>query len=128
MSDQTDRTQDPENDELLRFAEQLKAAAPPLSREAMARVEQRMQAEMSRQQTGKHRRKLALFASAAASVLIAIGLGIYAYRPADLGIDMNVAIKPALVEDRITVTVGTTGVAVEKPLLRLDENQSLFTN
>jgi hypothetical protein len=134
MSEEKDFDQDwpadPDNADLLRLAEQLQEAAPPLPDEALARVQQQLYAELERGGRWQRRRRLAYGLSIAAAVLIAIG-GYLMLRSGHLpqNAKNNHPVEP-LVEDRITIAIGEGGhiAAAGKPLVALDEYRSLFAD
>jgi len=120
---------DPENEELARLAEQLPAVAPPLPPAALARVEKLMQAELDRAAWRSRWRRIALGWSVAAAILLAVAA--YAmFRGETHGDPALVQRDAVFIEDRITIAVGGVAPAPahEKPLLRLDDYRSLFTD
>jgi hypothetical protein len=127
---------DPDNDELVRFAEQLRAGLPALSPQVMARIDEKVQAALDRQQRRQRRRRLAVHLAVAAAILLLLsGVGGYFWTRTRTHDNPPIAnfvqhTEPALVEDRITVAAGSAGNmhTVDKPLLRLDEYKSLFSN
>jgi hypothetical protein len=130
---QQDWPADPANDDLLRLAEQLQAAAPPLPPEAMARVQQQMEAELDAAQRRIRYRRVAFGWSIAAAILLALGGYVYFRDGADHGPPVIVRddgpLAPPMIEDRITIALGESSVAPsEKALVRLEENRSLFTD
>lgn len=127
MNDLTqDWPPDPDHAELARLAEQIQAAAVPLSADALARIEERLQFALRRQRRWRMVRSLG--AAAAAIVLLVIGV-YYVTRPGEMPIVVQQQPPtPAIVEQTVQVVVSTgSTVALEKPLLRLDDYQSLFT-
>src|SRR5579883_539405 len=117
------------NEELLAFAQQVQGILPNLPPDSLARVEHTLQTELRRQQRRRLLPRLAL----AAAVLLALGAGGYFWtrpRPAVVEEARRHEPAPPPVEDRIKVAVqrGDLAPAVEKPLLRVEEYQGLFTN
>ncbi len=114
--------EDPQNEELARFATELQAALPALPAEALARVEQTIQGELQRRRA-PWRRWMHL--AVAASVLLALGVGGFLWlRPAP---EEHSAPR---VEDRYTVKLAPPVVPLppQPPLVRLEEHQSLFAD
>jgi len=123
---------DPENDDLARLAEQLQDAAAPLPKEALLRVETQVHAELDRAAWRARWRRYALGWSVAAAILIAV-VGYVVFRSGqENGRNPPLAQnnEPVLVEDRITIAVGSAGQApaADKPLVRLDDFRSLFAD
>jgi hypothetical protein len=135
MSDEKDLdldwSADAESAELLRLAEQLREAAPPLPADALARVHQQLLAELERAGRWQRRRRLAFGVSIAAAILVAIGgYAMLRSGPGPQLAKRHQAVEPALVEDRITIAVGEGAniAAAGKPLVALDEYRSLFAD
>jgi hypothetical protein len=113
---------DPGNEGLAGFAAELHAVLPALPTEALARVEQKVRAELAPQPSARGRRWLRL--AAAASLLLALGVGGYFWlRPRE-------AAPPGPVEDRYTVEFAPPRAPLrpQPPLVRLDEYQTLFAD
>jgi hypothetical protein len=132
-----DRTEgwpdEPSNDELARLADELRRGRPELPEAALAQVGQRLDRELTRAGS-RWQRGLVLRAALAAGLLLAGGVGYWfstrtAPEPAPPG-PGPVAVEPAHVEDHFTVRLAgpRPPEPPERPLLRLDEHQSLFTN
>jgi hypothetical protein len=85
-----------------------------------------MGAELDRAARSSRRRYLALGWSVAAAILIAIGGYAYLRSHSD-GAAPHVNASP-VVEDRIMIAVSGAATTTEKPLVRLDEYRSLFTD
>lgn len=126
---QEDWPTDPANEELARLAQQLQAAAPPLPADALARVQQQVQAELDRAERRQRRRRVVFGWSIAAGILVALGGYAYFRAPSSAPQVVKNAAAPVLIEDRITVALGDSSARMgDKPLVRLDENRSLFTD
>jgi hypothetical protein len=112
---------DPRNEELARFAGKLQAALPVLPPDALERVGQKVHAELARQA----RRRVRLGLAAAASVLLALGVGGYVWLRPPPG-----ERTPAPVEDRYTVELAVPQAPLppQPPLVRLEEHQSLYAD
>jgi ferric-dicitrate binding protein FerR (iron transport regulator) len=113
---------DPENEALARFAEELQASLPALPPEAMAKVERQVHDELGRRARRRRRFRLAGLGLAAALLL---GVGGYVWlRPGPEGPTQ------APVEDHYTVELATpqTPLPPQPPLVRLEENRSLFAD
>ncbi len=124
-----DWPEEPDNDDLLRLAGELRGSRPELPAAALARVRQRLDEELAR---GTSRRWL-LRAALAAGVLLAAGL-VYWFStrpaaPAPPG-PAPMAVESAGVEDHFTVRLAGPRAPEppKRPLLRLDDDQSLFAN
>jgi hypothetical protein len=120
---------EPDRDDLVRLAGELRGGRPELPEAALARVRQRLDQELARGTS----RRWPLRAALAACVLLASGvvywLSTRHAAPVPSG-PAPVAVEPAGVEDHFTVRLAGPRAPdpPEQPLLRLDENQSLFTN
>ncbi|HYT88826.1 MAG TPA: hypothetical protein VEL76_08970 [Gemmataceae bacterium] len=112
---------DPHNEDLARFAGELHAALPEMALGSLANVEQRLHEELTRQRRRGRLARLAL----AASVLLALGIGGYAWlRPT------TAERQPRPVDERFTVELAApqTPLPSQPPLVRLEEHQSLFAD
>ncbi|MCI0459400.1 MAG: hypothetical protein L0Z62_20815 [Gemmataceae bacterium] len=113
---------DPQNEELARFATELQAALPALPPESLARVEQSIQAELKRRHA-RWRRWTRL--AAAAAVLLALGVGGFLWMRST-----PEQRAEAPVEDRYRVELAAPVVPLppQPPLVRLEEHKSLFAD
>src|SRR5262249_25671568 len=111
---------DPQNAELARFAEGLRAALPELPPAALARVGQKVRTELARQPA--RRRWLR---PAAAAVLLTLGVGGYVWLWPSPG-----EREESPVEDRYTVDLAAPHAPLPSrpPPVRLEEHQSLFAD
>jgi hypothetical protein len=120
---------EPDNDELIRFAAELRAARPDLPPEALQRVEQVWQRELAAER--QPRRLRLLYTGLAAAVLLAMALGAYLYlsRPQAPGVG-PVAETPPGVKDRYTVELPPPPLplTVERALVRIEDHRSLFAD
>ena len=117
--------------EFHRLADQLLEAAPPLPPDTLARVQQKLHAELDAGERRYRRRRLAFGWSIAAAILLS--LGGYAYfrssRDAPLLAKGNPPPDPVMIEDRVTIAIGESSAPnTEKALVRLDDYRSLFTD
>jgi ferric-dicitrate binding protein FerR (iron transport regulator) len=115
---------DPENAELQRFAEELQRSLPQLPEEALQRVGERLLAEATRRPP-RLRWRIA-GAAAAAALLLALGwgVGVLMYRP-----PAAVPDGPGVAETFLLDRPDPAGSQPPtRPLVRLDDNQSLFTD
>lgn len=116
------------------LASKLQGAAPPLSTEALARVELRMWDEFDRGERRTRIRRVVLGFGMAASVLLAI-CGYTYFRMsgetnAPAPMVRTIERSAPAIEERITIAVSTASPSVDQnaPLVRLDEFRSLFTD
>jgi hypothetical protein len=122
---------DPQNAELARFARELAAARQELAPDAMARVEQRLQRELTARRP--RRALFAIAAVAAAAVLLGVGAYLYLMPPATPVEPIPVVAQPVsadLVRDQYVIEFRAppAAVQVERSLVRIDQHRSLFTD
>ena len=119
---------DPENEDLLQLAGQLHEAAPDLPAEALVRVEESLERELTRAERRQSWRRIVLGGSLAASMLIA--LFSYAYWPPPAAAPPRAETVPDRVIDRITIAYSEPGVRsdIARPLIALDDYRSLFAD
>ena len=121
----------PNDNDFARLAEQLREAAPALPSDALARVQEKMQAALDAKGRHQRRRRLVFGWSIAAAILLT--LGSYGYfrisRTAPPLARENARPEQAMIEDRIIIAMGDTAVpTTEKPLVRLDDYRILFAD
>ena len=118
-------------DEFEDLAAELKQAIPPLSDEAMQRVQAQLHAEMDRDDRRRRLRGIVIGGVLAASIAIAVVGYALTYAPANRESPPphNQPIA-GVVDERIRLAVTSASIApvVEKALVRLDENQALFVD
>lgn len=120
---------EPDNPELAQFAEKLRAAQPELPPDSLDRVEQRMKDERTALARRMQKRRIFMGAGLAAAVVLSVG--IYAFLPRqrpDAPGASPVTLRPVHDVYRVDFTAPPAPRPPQRPLVRVEEYQSLFSD
>ncbi len=126
--------QDPQKDELLKFAKDVNEKVPPLEDPAMERVRRRMRQEMDQNEFAQRKgsvhswqRLLILGGGLAAGVLLTLVL--IMEEPVNRADNWEVAPDGRFIEETLSVRFAALQASVppEQPLIQLDNHENLFT-